>query len=73
VKTLTEKLSAALLNISAKDDLVKQHAKVAEEAVSGILSSTVFIHEISLKQWWPKKDVELPLEIRLQYYFCYIK
>ncbi|KAB1210477.1 Filament-like plant protein 3 [Morella rubra] len=35
VKTLTEKLSAALLNISAKEDLVKQHAKVAEEAVSG--------------------------------------
>lgn len=35
VKSLKEKLSAALLNISAKEDLVKQHAKVAEEAVSG--------------------------------------
>ncbi|KAK1551571.1 hypothetical protein Q3G72_000583 [Acer saccharum] len=35
VKTLAEKLSGALLNISAKEDLVKQHAKVAEEAVSG--------------------------------------
>ncbi|XP_047167663.1 filament-like plant protein 3 isoform X2 [Vigna umbellata] len=35
VKTLTEKLSAALLNSSAQEDLVKQHAKVAEEAVSG--------------------------------------
>ncbi|CAN6440559.1 unnamed protein product [Victoria cruziana] len=35
VKRLTEKLSAALLNISAKEDLVKQHARVAEEAVSG--------------------------------------
>uniref|UniRef100_A0A5B6ZQZ5 Putative filament-like plant protein n=1 Tax=Davidia involucrata TaxID=16924 RepID=A0A5B6ZQZ5_DAVIN len=35
VKTLTEKLSAALLNISAKEELVKQHAKVTEEAVSG--------------------------------------
>ncbi|KAH0987896.1 hypothetical protein GBA52_015073 [Prunus armeniaca] len=35
VETLTEKLSAALRNSSAKDDLVKQHAKVAEEAVSG--------------------------------------
>ncbi|XP_068659681.1 filament-like plant protein [Aristolochia californica] len=34
-KTLTEKLSAALLNIRAKEDLVKQHAKVAEEAVTG--------------------------------------
>ncbi|KAK7318401.1 hypothetical protein RJT34_03101 [Clitoria ternatea] len=35
VKILTDKLAAALLNISAKEDLVKQHAKVAEEAVSG--------------------------------------
>ncbi|KAJ6825717.1 filament-like plant protein 1 [Iris pallida] len=35
VKSLSEKLSAALLNISAKEDLVKQHSKVAEEAVSG--------------------------------------
>lgn len=37
VKRLTEKLSAALLNISAKEELVKQHARVAEEAVSGNL------------------------------------
>ncbi|KAA8547055.1 hypothetical protein F0562_003484 [Nyssa sinensis] len=35
VTSLTEKLSAAFLNISDKEDLVKQHAKVAEEAVSG--------------------------------------
>ncbi|XP_022879507.1 filament-like plant protein 3 [Olea europaea var. sylvestris] len=35
VKTLSEKLSEALVNIRAKEDLVKQHAKVAEEAVSG--------------------------------------
>ncbi|WOL03547.1 filament-like plant protein 3 isoform X2 [Canna indica] len=35
IKTLNNKLSAALLNISAKEDLVKQHAKVAEEAVLG--------------------------------------
>lgn len=35
VKSLNEKLSAALLTISAKDDLVKQHTKVAEEAVAG--------------------------------------
>ncbi|KAL0396051.1 UNVERIFIED_CONTAM: Filament-like plant protein [Sesamum calycinum] len=35
VKALSEKLSEALLNIRAKEDLVKQHAKVAEEAVSG--------------------------------------
>ena len=37
VKSLSEKLSAALLTISAKDDLVKQHAKVAEDAVAGII------------------------------------
>ncbi|CAM0874630.1 unnamed protein product [Alopecurus aequalis] len=35
VKSLNEKLSAALSTISAKDDLVKQHAKVAEDAVAG--------------------------------------
>ncbi|KAD7117479.1 hypothetical protein R6Q59_005906 [Mikania micrantha] len=35
VKTLSQKLSEALLNISIKDDLVKQHSKVAEEAVEG--------------------------------------
>ncbi|KAK1413483.1 hypothetical protein QVD17_35257 [Tagetes erecta] len=35
VKTLTEKLSEALRNINAKEQLVNQHAKVAEEAVSG--------------------------------------
>lgn len=37
LKRLTGKLSAALLNISAKEELVKQHSKVAEEAVSGNL------------------------------------
>ena len=36
IRSLTEKLSAALVNISAKEDLVKQHAKVAEEAIAGI-------------------------------------
>ncbi|CAL9077419.1 unnamed protein product [Musa acuminata var. zebrina] len=35
VNILNEKLSAALIEMTAKDDLVKQHAKVAEEAVSG--------------------------------------
>ncbi|OAY33239.1 filament-like plant protein isoform X2 [Manihot esculenta] len=35
VTTLTHKLSAAHLNISTMEELVKQHAKVAEEAVSG--------------------------------------
>ncbi|GLT57932.1 hypothetical protein SLA2020_308680 [Shorea laevis] len=35
IKDLNEKLSAAHSEITAKDDLVKQHTKVAEEAVSG--------------------------------------
>ncbi|KAI3683208.1 hypothetical protein L1987_83708 [Smallanthus sonchifolius] len=35
VKALSEKLSEALLTINAKEQLVNQHAKVAEEAVSG--------------------------------------
>ncbi|CAL4911396.1 unnamed protein product [Urochloa decumbens] len=35
VRSLNEKLSAALLTIKAKEDLVKQHAKVTEEAVAG--------------------------------------
>ncbi|KAG9129233.1 hypothetical protein Leryth_006482 [Lithospermum erythrorhizon] len=35
VAALAEKLSEALLNIQEKEDLVKQHAKVAEDAVSG--------------------------------------
>lgn len=42
VKRLTEKLSAALVNVSAKEELVKQHAKVAEEAVAGNHLPTVF-------------------------------
>ncbi|ESQ49546.1 hypothetical protein EUTSA_v10020230mg [Eutrema salsugineum] len=35
IKILTERLSAALLDVSLKEDLAKQHAKVAEEAVTG--------------------------------------
>ncbi|KAL0913351.1 hypothetical protein M5K25_016803 [Dendrobium thyrsiflorum] len=35
VKTLNEKLSSAQSEMIIKDNLVKQHAKVAEEAVSG--------------------------------------
>ncbi|KAJ8551195.1 hypothetical protein K7X08_000565 [Anisodus acutangulus] len=35
LRCLTEKLTAALVNVSAKEDLVKQHAKVAEEAIAG--------------------------------------
>lgn len=35
VKILTEKLSAAVATIHAKEESVKQHAKVAEDAVAG--------------------------------------
>ncbi|XP_058724518.1 filament-like plant protein [Vicia villosa] len=34
-RDMSEKLSAALVNVNAKEDLVKQHAKVAEEAIAG--------------------------------------
>lgn len=36
-KVLSEKLSNALGEITSKDNLVKQHVKVAEEAVSGMI------------------------------------
>lgn len=48
MKCLTEKLSAALVNVSAKEDLVKQHAKVAEEAVAGKL------YGVALQHWTSK-------------------
>lgn len=34
-RNISERLSAALVNVNAKEDLVKQHAKVAEEAIAG--------------------------------------
>ncbi|XP_057442690.1 filament-like plant protein isoform X2 [Lotus japonicus] len=34
-RNISERLSAALVNANAKEDLVKQHAKVAEEAIAG--------------------------------------
>lgn len=37
---ITEKLAAALVSIRSKEDLVKQHAKVAEEALLGKLPDT---------------------------------
>jgi hypothetical protein len=45
VKSLNEKLLAALWTISAKEDLVKQHTKVAEEAVAGNFLFPVGVHE----------------------------
>jgi hypothetical protein len=35
VKYISEQFTNALADITKKDNLVKQHAKVAEEAVSG--------------------------------------
>lgn len=32
---MSEKLSAELVNVNAKEDLVKQHAIFAEEAIAG--------------------------------------
>lgn len=37
ISELNEKLSAAQSEMTNKDNLVKQHAKVAEEAVSGMM------------------------------------
>jgi hypothetical protein len=38
LKVLSESLSSAVLDMRAKDALVKQHSKVAEEAVLGMRS-----------------------------------
>lgn len=35
LRNIHGKLSSALCNVNAKEDLVKQHAKVAEEAIAG--------------------------------------
>lgn len=47
VKELNEKLSEANSEMTNKENLVKQHAKVAEEAVSGfnLLLHISFLHE----------------------------
>lgn len=44
LKQLTEQLSTAQSELSTKDALIKQHTKVAEEAVSGITYLTMHIH-----------------------------
>lgn len=53
MKGLTEKLSAALVNVSAKEDLVTQHAKVAEEAVAGISFVVMFVHKSPVVHFFP--------------------
>lgn len=62
IKTLSEKLSAALMNISIKEDLVKQHSKVAEEAVEGIKYSSLCYsfqkHHLTVKVQWPNLTLQ---------------
>jgi uncharacterized protein YlxW (UPF0749 family) len=50
VKALNEDLSAAQSEITTKDALVKQHAKVAEEAVSGAQRITMFFYSSYLSR-----------------------
>lgn len=69
LKSLNDKLAAAFLTINAKEELVRQHAKVTEEAVLGkyILSITSFFlfgeREVGLPhfyyQKWLKRHVVL--------------
>lgn len=40
-RDISEKLSAAHVNVNAKEDLVKQHAIVAEEAIAGSTTNAV--------------------------------
>ena len=45
IAELNENLSAAQSEMTNKDNLVKQHAKVAEEAVSGMLPDLILIQQ----------------------------
>ncbi|PHT36070.1 hypothetical protein CQW23_23770 [Capsicum baccatum] len=55
---LIEKLSAALVNVSAKEYLVKQHAKVAEEAVAGIAEQSADPDGNTDKQFPNEQDMD---------------
>lgn len=44
LKLLTDQLSTAQSELNTKDTLIKQHTKVAEEAVSGIIYLAMQIH-----------------------------
>ncbi|KAK9285671.1 hypothetical protein L1049_024870 [Liquidambar formosana] len=54
LKNLNEKLSSTLLECNAKDDLVKKHAKMAQEAIAGWEKAETEV--VSLKQ---KLDVAI--------------
>lgn len=65
LKLLTEKLSAALANVSLKDDLVKQHSKVAEEAVAGkfykcCLKAFCYSYRLSYDDSYLALRIEMP-------------
>ncbi|KAF3632169.1 hypothetical protein FXO37_27633 [Capsicum annuum] len=57
-KKLIEKLSDALVNVSAKEDLVKQHAKVAEKFVAGVAEQSADPDRNINKQFSNKQDVD---------------
>jgi len=67
VHTLTGKLSAALLDISAKEDLVKQNAKVAEEAVSGICCLSI----LNFSLIWLASLSSEKVEASVSAFFCF--
>lgn len=71
VTTLSDKLSEALLNIRAKEDLVKQHAKVAEEAVSGINCSLYSMNRSLNTTLQFIRNVFSPESVLLNLYFSY--
>lgn len=50
IKELNEKLSAAESEVSTTDNLVKQHSKVAEEAVSGMLQTLIRQEKLILSE-----------------------
>ncbi|CAI9115366.1 OLC1v1016255C1 [Oldenlandia corymbosa var. corymbosa] len=72
VKNLTAKLSAALVNVSVKEDLVKQHAKVAEEAVAGWEKAE---NEATILKQQLDTAVQqnLALEVRVNHLDCALK
>ncbi|PHT59962.1 hypothetical protein CQW23_02325 [Capsicum baccatum] len=57
-KKLIEKLSAALVNVSAKEDLVKEHAKVTKEVVVGVAEQSADPDGNTNKQFLNEQDVD---------------
>jgi uncharacterized membrane protein len=75
LKSLTERLSAALSTIIAKEELVKQHAKVAEEAIAG---KSVIHKNMNFILWLVYSDVAFKIVIYIEllpsptilWYYC---